>query len=568
MANAKIAQDACVRQLMALLCANGLKRLVISPGSRSTPLVQAAVEMPELALDSVLDERSAAFFALGLARDRDALAGVLCTSGTAVAHLLPACVEATESAWPLLVLSADRPLNVRGLGAPQAILQAGLLAPYARHFFDIDAGQGLDSVCQSLVSALQDIAERGGVVHVNVALDLPLALLPGAPLSQIGAKVANRVREITRINPPATGEHVLLMCCQLPSDKHAIVIINQIAQRGDVTVVCDTPSHLRKLPGTIQPIRHVDALLAETSLRALLRPDRIVRLGIWPTSKGAQLLSEDFANANLPVDVVSPWRPSDPLRQTRVHVIDTSIANALRDWVAAPAAATVGVDRWQLADHAATIAATNWPASWDERAIILELSRHLQPGDQLVLGNSMPLRDWDDFSLPIEDLAVQVHRGANGIDGTLAMALGAALALKRRTLLYLGDCTFLHDIGSLQLLNDANRQHLGLRVAVLNNDGGAIFDYLPAHDAVDPAAHRRFFTTPHALNLTAICQGFGVSARRIADLAALQEALAQPLAIGQVQVLELLVDAQVSRQMHAAYRRSLSDAARRVLALP
>lgn len=319
------------------------------------------------------------------------------------------------------------------------------------------------------------------------------------------------------------------------------------------------------MPSKNQPIRHAEALLSDAIVRAQLRPDRIVRLGIWPTGKGAQTLLEDFATAGLPVDVVSPLRPSDPLRQARLHVTDTSVADALSEWACGLQPANPGANRWQLADDAAEIAASSWDVAWHERTIIQTLSQHLRPGEQLVLGNSMPLRDWDNFSLPISDLAVQVHRGANGIDGTLALALGAAVALERRTLLYLGDCTLLHDIGSLQLIADANRQHSGLRIAVLNNDGGAIFDYLPAFDAVEPAVHRRFFTTPHGLDLTAICRGFGLAALRIADVAALRRALVQPLDDGHVQVFELLVDHRASRQMHAAYRLALGAAARRAL---
>lgn len=556
--SAAVQQARTVRRLFEALVQGGLTRLVVSPGSRSTPLVQAAAERQDLQLLAVLDERTAAFCALGMRRAGPGLAGTLCTSGSALAHALPACIEAVESGAALVVISADRPVAVRGLGAPQAIWQPGLLAPYAT-CVEVDASRDVDAALAGMTAVLAHIALHGGVLHVNVPLDLPLALGPPvvaaaepqtAPLAGLGL-----IAELPpALAPPADGERVLLLAGPLPPDAALQHIVAELVAARRVLAVCESVSNLR--PSSA--LRHADALLRDAEVRAALLPDRIVRIGAWPVSKGLQLLLEDARRLAIPVDVVHP-RPTDPLQQAR-HVLPYQAAPILTAWAAD---ATPIPERWRqqwLAAESAAQGVPPGPTDFTEADIVRAIASCLQPGEHLVLGNSMPVRDWETFAPPHAPVAIHVSRGANGIDGTLATACGIALASELPTTVYLGDCTFLHDVGSLQLL--ASGVPGGLRVVVANNDGGLIFDHLPARAAVTPAIHRRFFTTPHGLDLSGIARSFGLKAVRVRSAEALTLALI-PLHPGEVQVIEAVVDAQTSLSAHRAWWQDVSAAAQR-----
>ncbi len=555
-------QATTVRALLATLVAGGLKHLVISPGSRSTPLVQAAAERPELTLHVVLDERAAGFFALGLARATQTLCGTLCTSGSAVAHVLPAAIEATESGDALIAVTADRPAAVRGLGAPQAILQPGLLAPYVAHFAEIDA-QDPDVAARLLdvQRALVQLAATGGVVHVNVPLALPLALPPGdrAPLPPPIALL--RPAQGPAIPPPQPGERVLVLAGPLAFSSNLAEFLTPRLRAPEVVLVAEPASRLRDTPGTV---RHADAYLRDPDVRAALLPDRVVRLGAWPVAKGAQLLLEDAKRLGLPVDTVQPRRLSDPLRQNRLTLLDV-VADALREWPVReqPGPLTTWAARWQAVD-----AAIEPPdVGWNEATAVAVLARSLPPGSAVLLGNSMPVRDWDSFAPPLPPgIAIEVSRGAAGIDGALATLAGLAVGSQRPITAYVGDCTFLHDVGSLQILAGGQLRHAGVRVCVADNDGGAIFDYLPARAAMAEPLHVGCFTVPHGLDVAHIAQGFGLAARRCGDLAAWQDALATPVAANAVQVLVAQFDRGMSEVLHRAHWRHAGQRARAVLA--
>ena len=214
-------QAARVRRIIASLLAGGVKHLVISPGSRSTPLVQAAAERPEWTLHSVLDERSASFFALGLQRSGKGLAATLCTSGTALAHALPAAIEAVESGQALVVVGADRPAAVRGWGAPQAIDQIGLLQPYAPTWEIDDTPEGEERL-QQIPNHLRGLQRNGGAVALNVPLSLPLALAPGPLPALPQANEPPEIAELPRFSQPLAqrraGSNLVGAVC-LPLDR-------------------------------------------------------------------------------------------------------------------------------------------------------------------------------------------------------------------------------------------------------------------------------------------------------------------------------------------------------------
>ena len=548
-------QSTSVRTLVAQLVAAGLRHVVISPGSRSTPLVQAVAERPELTLHLALDERTAAFLALGLHRGTGAWCATVCTSGSAAAHGLPAAIEAVESGDHLLILTADRPASVRGLGASQAIVQPGLLAPYATHFVEWDAATPHQPT--QLAHALGSAARHGGVIHVNVPLSMPLALEPGMLPAATPHPALVVEPPSVQIPPPVAGERTLLLLGPLPHHATLGAFLAARVDPGQVVVIAEPASRLRdQLPGVI----HGDTLLRLPEVRAQLLPDRIIRIGAWPVSKGMQLLLDDAARAGVPVDVVHPRRTSDPLRQNRVTSLDDPV-DVLRDW---PTTAPSRPDPWTQAWHALD-AAVAWPAqAWHEAAIVTALAHHLPREGTLLLGNSMPIRDWHSFAPPISpQVHVEVSRGAAGIDGNLATAIGVAIGRQHAVTAYVGDSTFLHDIGSLQLLTADRLGRASLRLVVVDNRGGAIFDYLPARQAMSDALHERCFTVAHHLDLAAVARGFGLVAHDVADLASLERALATPLGAGSVDVIVARVDRAKGEAMHRAF---WADAAARVRA--
>jgi 2-succinyl-5-enolpyruvyl-6-hydroxy-3-cyclohexene-1-carboxylate synthase len=580
-------QDRTVRSLVAALYGAGVTDVLVAPGSRSTPLVQAVAELEALGawtLQVILDERSAGFVATGLARG-GRLPLLVCTSGTAVAQLLAACVEAGESGLGWLILSGDRPQALQGLGAPQTIRQRDLLATYAPCLHieacdaDLDAAQWQTALRRHVEPRLR------GPVHLNVGLDLPLAMaadgapdqlpprtpasqLPGTPFSQPpgtplgqppGTPLSQPPGTAGRLPAPATNERTVVVAGPMPPGS----VTAQVAQWLDAAAVV-----LHEVTANL-PLQRTwtcyDATLRAPSVRDLLLPDRIVRLGEWPASKGLQLLLETAAQRGVPIDHVQGPRRSDPLRCNRWTVVG-STADALEPWATTPAAATVVTawrDEWQrveqAARHASQSAALQDLLAQTEAALVPLLLDHcVATGAALLVGNSMPVRDIDTFAGCGRAPPLYSVRGANGIDGTLATALGLATAIAPQPLtVYLGDGALLHDAGSLQLL--AQRHDVALQVVVADNDGGAIFDYLPARGVLPADVHERCFRAAHGLDLSAIAGGFGLASAACASVEAAAPLLAAPLLRSRVVVVP--TDPGRSFRAHRAWQDALQQAA-------
>lgn len=545
-------QAQTVRGIAGLL-ARSVRHVFIAPGSRSTPLVQALAELegPGLQLHAVLDERAAAFAALGAAR-RGQLAAAVCTSGSAVGHFLPACIEAKESGLCIAVVSADRPVNVRGRGAPQAIWQPDILGSYAR-CADIDAAQPCD--WPALASFFGQCQADGVPAHCNVALDVPLALAAGNPPELPQAAIwPRKCQHPHPIAPPQPGERVAVIAG--PQNAPAAAGLAGKWAAGAV-LLGESTANLGPL-GRARP-RFFDAYLRDAAVRQRLLPDRLVLTGQWPASKGLQLLLELAAERGTAVDVQVGSKLVDPLRQAR-QWSDWPGEAAFAEWADAPAADWQAGD-WGAAERAAAAA---WQQLRQDPAfnrcewgLLAQASRH---GDRFVVANSLAVRDIDVPAGALGDGQVSAARGANGIDGTLAQAFGEALATGKQTLCILGDAALLHDATSLQLL----RQAPHLRALVIDNGGGGIFDFLPARQQVGAALHERFFTVPHGLDLAAISRAFGVPAATVDDAAQLA---AVWKGNGGPQLAVARVDRGQSEALRRRWHAQAAQAARKALQL-
>jgi len=550
-------QAVLVRTLFAELADAGVRHLFVAPGSRSTPLVQAAYELaarqpPVWQMWPVLDERAAAFAALGASRAGQ-LSAVICTSGSAVGHLLPACIEAKESGCTVVFVAANRPARLVGLGAPQTIDQYRAMGYFARH---LEVGRCPDEPRSAKVAGqIHASLFSGQPLFIDVHLDTPLALAGGdaMPVEPRDPDDAPTYDTGPMVRPGARSR-VLIVAGPLPADQ-AREVGPVFASAGiHWQVLAEATSNLRPYLPPSAPL-HFESWLRDPAARASVVPDRVVRLGEWPVSKGLQLLLEDCALAQVPCTVVWPGRHSNPLGQRGVQMKSATPASALaryarsspspasRPWIDTMAALDASVARRCAEVLESPAAASNEPGLLHAFLAALPAATPVQ------IANSMPIRHLEAFWPRGATAVLGFSRGVNGIDGTLATAWGRAIALDRPCWVVLGDAALLHDATSLSLL----RRRPDLRVLCFDNGGGAIFDGLPAAQHVDPAVHRTFFTQPHGLDLVAVARAFGLTAEVLPGPKA-AATLADWARTGQgPQVVVAKTDAQAARAVWGAW---------------
>jgi 2-succinyl-5-enolpyruvyl-6-hydroxy-3-cyclohexene-1-carboxylate synthase len=533
----------------------GLREVVLAPGSRSTPLAMAFFEAERqrrIRLHVRIDERSASFTALGLAKAGGRPSAVLCTSGTAAANFHPAVIEADESGVPLLVLTADRPPELRGTGASQAIDQLKLYGSAVRWFCEIgvpEARAGMvgywrSLACQAWAHAAGSAGGFPGPVHLNLPFREPLVPDPddpdrpepldgrpgGAPWTGFG---------------PSLAEHPL----ELPWTERGVVVcgdgaagtLTELAECSGWPVLAEPSSGARRGPNALSAYQY---LLATPEFSAAHRPDLIVSAGRPGLSR--QQLAFLGSPGRHVVIAQGPGRWADPRRAA------TDVAAAIRITGGPDAAQSGWLKAWRRADDAAR-RAVDAVLDDDDRLTEPRLARDLAngaPGGALLwVGSSLPVRDIDFHLSPRGDLRVLAGRGASGIDGTTSAAIGAALAHGGPAFALLGDLAFLHDAPGLSLGPGEPRPDLCLIVA--NNDGGGIFSAL--EQAAFPGSFERLFGTPHGAALHHLAAAFGLPYQRLEHPGDLIKALAgSGLRI---------VEAQTERAAGAALRARLREVA-------
>jgi 2-succinyl-5-enolpyruvyl-6-hydroxy-3-cyclohexene-1-carboxylate synthase len=496
----------------------GLAGACTSPGSRSTPLVLTLARQPGLPTWSHVDERVAGFFALGVAKQSGRPAAVACTSGTAAAHYLPAVIEAHEARVPLIVLTADRPPELRAVGAGQAIDQLKLYGDAAKWFFEVGAHNAtperLRWIRQLAFRAYQTAASgRPGAVHLNFALREPLVLDEPLPAADAGTPLP-RAR---RAAPPAAidldpGERAVIVAGRHEHQDGLAAALPAAAAALGAPLLADPLSGARRGPAAVA---HYDALLRDTGFAAAHRPRTVIRIGDLPTSKPLRQWLAGLDARQVAFDPETAWQ--DPAAVVG-EVLDADPAAWARS-IAAPPRASAWLDAWRAADAAAAdgIAETLGDAI-SEPAVARALAA--LPSEVTVFtASSMPVRDVESF-WPARDAPPRVlaHRGANGIDGTLAAAFGAAAA-GARVVVHLGDVALAHDLGALL---SGTRLKLALTVVLVDNAGGGIFDFLPVATQTD--AFEEHVATPTGLDAERVAALFGLRYEPVDDLAAIREA--------------------------------------------
>lgn len=543
------------------LGALGLRHAVVSPGSRSTPLAVALAELADLDLTVALDERSAGFHALGIAKATRRPVVLLCTSGTAAANYLPAVVEARLSGVPLIVLTADRPPELRECRSGQTIRQVGLYGDYPVWSAELAVPSADLPILRHARQTVADAWQRSqgplaGPVHLNLPFRDPLAphvaeagfrAPAGLDLAEFCAvptspALVPRVRPLDVVMRAFGAEFgVIVVGPHDPADRAAFATaVRELAGLTGWPVLADGAGTLRgDLAATGVVVTGYDLILRDAKASGALRPDAVIRLGDLPASKTLRAWLAEF---DVPTVLVGrPGENTDPAH-TRWTRLDAELAPG---GTGASLVLSPVQKLWQRHEAKAVrrlraAVSTRWLF---EGAVIPALADALVAVDQLYVGSSMPIRDLEWFWRPAgPGPRVLCNRGANGIDGTVSSALGAARAGRATTLLC-GDLAFLHDSNALLLAKGLKGR---LTIVVINNEGGGIFNHLPIADSPH---FERLWGTPQDVDLAKLCAAHGVAHRAVTSLANLRRELGRT-AKG-VRVLEVRTD----RAKDAAHRR-------------
>jgi 2-succinyl-5-enolpyruvyl-6-hydroxy-3-cyclohexene-1-carboxylate synthase len=562
---------------MRELARSGVRELCVAPGSRSTPLVMAAAREEALRVRVFLDERSAAFFALGVGKGSGVPAAVVTTSGTAVANLLPAVVEAGQSETPLLLLTADRPHHLRDSDANQAIPQPGIFGGFTRATWDlpqprVDAAslRHLRAVADRAVAA--SLGAPGGPVHLNLPFRKPLE--PSEERSDVPPDlededaVALRGRgsqplvRIPRRRGSAPGEELERLVELIESADRPVLVagvvsepdrvgpaVTRFAAASGMPLLTDPLSGARLGPsyGSARITSH-DLFLRSLEVREFLRPDLILRVGAAPTSASTLGWMDEARDApQVVVDDGGRWKDH---QNTASLYLNSDISGTLEALLGAvgPPASFRWRHRWEEADRAASAAAEGAPGPWHEGQVAAAVVRRVTPAHALFVSSSMPIRDVDAFGAPREAGPVIFgNRGASGIDGIVSTAAGVAAGTGRRTVVLLGDLAFLHDANGLLAVREDDVE---LVFVLVNNDGGGIFHMLPIREHDPPFTE--LFATPHGLDLSHLADLHRLPHTRVESGEELEQALTAGLADSGSRVIEVRTDREENRLGHRA----------------
>jgi len=559
----------------------GMRAACTSPGSRCAPLVLTLAGEPRLRCYSHIDERCSGFFALGLAKATGLPVAVACTSGTAAAELLPAAIEAHEARVPLLLLTADRPPELRENGAGQAIDQLKLFGDAAKWFFEVgshDASAERLRWMRTLAARAYWTALEGrpGVVHLNFPLREPLVTDGALPADDSGRPAgAPYVRRAPA--PPRAGEDVAALRELIGESRRGVLVAGRDERTGAASgsslgraaaafcaaagwpLLADPLSGARRGAAAVA---HYDALLRDAPFATTLAPDLILRVGDLPVSKPLRTWLAGLTDTRqVALDPEGAWQ--DPASVVSVSLA-LDAADALSELLASPPPADQDWPAdWRRADELAAeaIHATLAGDEASEPAVAAELGVLLPEEATLFVASSMPVRDIETFWPAREDPPrVLCNRGANGIDGTVSSAFGAAAEDDGPVVLLIGDVALAHDIGGLLA---AGRLGLKLTIVLLDNGGGGIFDFLPLARA--PIAQResiytRHVATPTGLDFAGAAALYGLSHERVTDVHGFRAALERALADERSSVLEVRTDRAANVELHARVWEAVSRA--------
>jgi 2-succinyl-5-enolpyruvyl-6-hydroxy-3-cyclohexene-1-carboxylate synthase len=531
----------------------GLEHACTSPGSRCTPIVLSLVRDPRIRCWSHIDERCSGFFALGAAKASGRPVAITCTSGTAAANLAPAVIEAEQARVPMIVLTADRPPELRDVGAGQTIDQIKLYGDAVKWFVEVGVHDATEErlrwiralACRAFWTSIEG---RPGPVHLNFPLREPLILSAPLPDDDSGRPDGRPWVRRVPVTPPPAGALTALpgrgivVAGRHERDRWLGPAAARFAERAGYPLLADPLSGARHGPAAIA---HYDVILRDERFTNEMQPDLVIRIGDLPTSKPLRTWLASLENAEQvaldpegawqdPAAVVSVSDPGDPAAALEAHAPETPPDP---DWLAA----------WRRADDdTADVIADALGDELSEPLVARCLGEWLPSDATLFVASSMPIRDVELF-FASRELAPHVasNRGANGIDGIVSSAFGAAAVSDGPVVLLIGDVALAHDLGGLLA---ARRLDLAVTIVLLNNDGGGIFHFLPVAGESD--GFEEHVATPHGLDFSHAAALYGLDYERPTTVAALRHAVEAAVSHHRTTIVEVRTDREQNLALH------------------
>ncbi|MGF9979109.1 2-succinyl-5-enolpyruvyl-6-hydroxy-3-cyclohexene-1-carboxylic-acid synthase [Viridibacillus arvi] len=556
-----------VYKLVASLYEAGARDVVVSPGSRSTPLAYAFASSKEFNLYRQVDERSAAFLALGIAKASVRPVVLVCTSGTAAANYFPAIVEASYTRVPLIILTADRPHELREVGAPQAIDQVNLYGTHVKWSVDFplpDTSTGTKSFIERHIARAMSIATTApaGPVQINVPFREPLLInfqktLPvGTFVESFGAELRPSKKAFNTLEAAINKAEKGLLIFGEMNPGADLEAVWDFIRKVKWPVLVESLSHLRSnIPEDCMDyiIDQYDAILKNEAFKNSMAPNTVIRFGAQLVSKPLSLfLTLVKPDTFIVIDEDPMFRDSLAIATHHIHA---SVSDWLEDVTVESTVDTIYRSKWMAANDIATKHIEQYlEEQSDEGAMAATLFANLPEASDLFASSSMPIRDVDTFfNKTVKDVKVFANRGANGIDGVVSTAFGLQLARQRETYLLIGDLAFLHDVNGLIT---TRYQACNMTIVVMNNDGGGIFSYLS--QATEEAHYEELFGTPSGLNFKEIATMYGAEYQAVETKEAFVEVLQTPKQ-KPLRLIEVFTNRQVNVETHRKLWRAIGE---------
>ncbi len=574
------------------LARSGLRHACICPGSRSTPLVMSLAQHPNIKIWVHLDERSAAYFALGISRTLNEPVAIVSTSGTAAANFFPAVVEAHYSHAPILIVTADRPAELWEWGANQTIDQFRMYGAHAKWSVNMASPEVTldllryvrEMTCRALSTAVQSPA---GPVHINfpfgeplvpknVSADIPEHLFAGAQDAWEGRKQGRAYTDVQNGRRSVSIEKVKELVGDLQTMRNGLIVCgpqddsdfppaaSMLADRLSFPILADPLSQVRC--GTHDRglvVDSYDAFLRSEKLVQALEPEIILRFGATPTSKVLQNYIERHHQARQILIQEGDWQ--DPMH-VATDIFQTDPNQFTKELAAATAAASnrEWSGRWLAVAEGTRKAIRDQVSDVEEMfegKIFTELAVLFPPRATLFAGNSMPVRDLDAFfpSAP-QQIRFLANRGASGIDGVVSTALGASAVIQEPTVLVVGDLSFYHDMNGLLA---ARQYNLNATIVLANNNGGGIFSFLPQREYTE--SFEKYFATPHGLTFHAAASLYGLTYSKPASWEEFHTAVSASIGSSGTTIVEMQTNRDRNVELHRRIWSAVAEAAESTL---
>lgn len=575
----------------------GIQSFGIAPGSRSSPLVYAIASNAACEIQTCIDERVLSFWSLGFGKATNTAAPVVTSSGTAVGNLLPAVIEASLSWIPMLLLTADRPADLRNTRANQTIDQVKIFGDYVRYFHDIPAEYGVAKMRSLLTlidsAVLHSCSNPPGPVHLNFQFEEPLAPVPGSSKIQQQDPLVQQWwssgRTYTQSSSTVHGS-ILEEALDVQSVHRGLIIVGELRTKEERTAIKKLTSFLG-WPTVVDILSGLksasedfivmaDQVLSENKIiLEMLRPDCILQIGGHLTSKRLMRFLEQCRETDVKLEwiLVSPYPLRDDPRHLVTKQITIPIPALIKSLPGDLSSNKEYLGIWKSVDEATRkilkkrMLCLSMQEVPNEPYVAYLVAKKLPEGHGMFLGNGMPIRDVEMFIGVAQDdrkssiSLTGANRGASGIDGVMSTAIGFAFGAKQSLTLLIGDLSFLHDSNALTLLQ--SQDWPPMTIVVINNQGGGIFDFLPIAQAVPTQMYDALWSTPQYFNIGSLCEAHGVPYQQVVKTEELEGVLDAAWRSNRHCVVEVKTDRKQNVQIHRELKSTAEKAVQRVVNL-